>query len=190
MSTTVVVHKDNQIAIAADTLTVYGPTLEGADLVANPSKIVKYRSSYLAAVGPASIQLALQSFFSNGAPAHDLDSELDIFHFAQELHEYFKDKLHLNPKEDDDDPFESSQFCALIANKSGIYGLYTLRSVQKYRKYCAQGSGYRYALGALAALYSQKGSAKQIAKRAIEITADLHDATATPVDVFAVRAAK
>jgi ATP-dependent protease HslVU (ClpYQ) peptidase subunit len=190
MSTIVVVHKDNRIAIAADTLTSYGSTLDSAELVANASKIVKYRSSYIAAVGPASIQLALQSFFTNGAPAHDLDSELDIFHFAQKVHEYFKTKLHLNPKEYDGEPFESSQFCALIANKSGIYGLHALRSVQKYRKYYAEGSGHRYALGALAALYSRKGSAKQIARRAIEITAGLHDATATPVEVFAVRATR
>jgi len=75
----------------------------------------------------------------------------------------------------------------LIANKSGIYGLYSLRSVQEYAKYYALGSGYRYALGALAALYDQNLSATEIAKKALLITAKLHQYTGEPVTTYTIK---
>jgi ATP-dependent HslUV protease subunit HslV len=69
------------------------------------------------------------------------------------LHPVLKEHAFLNPKEDEDDPYESSQITALIANATGIYGVYSYREVFEFDRFWAAGSGRSFALGAMHALY-------------------------------------
>ena len=60
-----------------------------------------------------------------------------------------KEQHFLNPKEEEDDPYESTQITALIANANGIFGVYSMREVFEYNHFWAVGSGREFALGAM-----------------------------------------
>ncbi len=74
----------------------------------------------------------------------------------------------MKPDEEEDDPYESSQITALLANPNGIFfGVYSLREVYEYERFWAIGSGADYALGAMQAVYDNpKLSAADIARAA------------------------
>ena len=186
MSTVVVTKKDGHVAIGADTLTCFGHTLESAEYVVNSSKILKVGRNYIAHVGHASWQLVLTSLFSKMGKTPTLNSPQNIFETARGLHRSLKKDYFLNTDEDEDDPFESSQFHCLIANPAGIFGLYALRSAQEYTRFYALGSGSPFALGAMHAVYA-KGTAEEIARAGVEAAADFDDSTAAPFEVFTMK---
>jgi hypothetical protein len=61
----------------------------------------------------------------------------------------------LQTKEDDNDPYESSQFSVVIANASGIFGLYSYREVFEFKEFWGIGSGRGFALGAMHAVWDK-----------------------------------
>lgn len=190
MSTIVVVKKNGYAAIGADTLTTYGSINESAHYIENHSKIIAMGASYIACVGHASIDLVLTDHFSRLKSKPRLNSPLDVFKMALRLHQSLKDDYFLNPHEDDDDEFESSQFSCLIASSSGIFGLHRLRSVSEYSKFYALGSGIRFALGAMHALYDKAESAEEIARAGLLAAAEFDDSTGLPMEVYTVKLRK
>lgn len=186
MSTVAVAKKGGQAAIGADTLTCLGTTKEGAAYVANHSKVIRVGESYLAVVGHASWPLVLSSYFAKHRELPPLDSVLAIFEEARELHKTLKEEYFLNPTADSDDEFESSQFDCLIANPWGIFGLYSLRSVQEYYKFYAFGNGYKFALGAMHAVYDRVTTAEEVVRAGLEASAEFDDGTGLPIEIRAV----
>ena len=187
MSTVVVVKKKGVAAIGADTLTKLGYTNERKQYIYNYSKLLRFGGNYFAFVGHASWDLVLKSYFNKVKPALSLASPQEIFEFIRELHISLKDDYFLNPKEEDDDPFESSQVDLLIANKSGIFGLHRFRSVSAYKKFYAFGSGYKFALGAMRAVYDSASSAKALAKAGLEAACDFDDGSGLPFEIKTVQ---
>ncbi len=149
-------------------------------------KIVNVGDSYLACVGHASWDLVLTSYFSNLSPPPLLDSPQAIFETFRQLHHALKEDYFLNPREDEEDEFESSRLDCLIANSAGIFGLYSLRSVMEYTKFYAFGSGYRFALGAMWVLYGTGASAEEIARAGLEASAEFDGSTRAPIEVKTV----
>lgn len=78
----------------------------------------------------------------------------------------------------------------LIANPHGIFGVYGLRSVDKYNKYWAFGSGTDYALGALHCSYDRFDSAEEIAEAAIGAAAQFDNATGLPMTLYSIELAQ
>jgi ATP-dependent protease HslVU (ClpYQ) peptidase subunit len=187
MSTAVVVKKNGYVAIGADTLTTYGSINERAEYIENHSKIVTIGENYFACVGHASIDLVLRDYFARLKSKPRLDSPQDIFKMALRLHQSLKDDYYLNPEEDKENEFESSQFACLIANPSGIFGLYSLRSVSEYSKFYAFGSGIRFALGAMHAVYEQLESVEEIARVGLLAAAEFDDSTGVPLEVHTLK---
>lgn len=186
MSTIAVAKKDGYVSIGADTLTTYGSTKETVDLIANSTKIVKTGETYIATTGHASTDLILQDYFS-GTDAVDLTSRASIFSFSLDLHRALKERYFLNPEEHDDDEYESIQMRCLLANPSGIFGLYQLRSVQEYTKYYAMGAGYPFALGAMHAVYDRMESAEDIVRTGLGAAEAFNDATAEPLEIYTIK---
>ncbi|MAE27594.1 MAG: MFS transporter [Planctomycetes bacterium] len=180
MTTTIVVAKDGQACIAADTLARYGSTTETADLIENHDKLLRVGETVLAPCGPASAQLLLRSYFADPEHLAEFSGVDEIYETVRRLQAVLKDEYYLNPKEDEADPFDSLQMECLLANPSGIYGIYPLRSIQAYRRYYAFGSGAAYALGAMHARYESAADAQQIARVGLEAAAALDDSTAAP----------
>ena len=188
MTTLVVVRKDREVAIAADTMTKWGSGKETADYIANHGKLLQVGDTWLGLTGNATFKTILKDYFSRPKVTARFDTPLAIFHTWQALHAALKSDYHLLPGSGDDDPLESTRFDALIANRHGIFGVVAHRTVQEFSRFYAFGSGSNYAMGALHALHGQRGlDAGTLARRAVEAAAEFDDATGLPVDAHAVR---
>jgi ATP-dependent protease HslVU (ClpYQ) peptidase subunit len=77
--------------------------------------------SYIGVCGSAAHHLVLANLLGK-MPDLQLTSKAGIFETFRKLHPVLKEECFLNPKEDKEDPYDSSQITALIANASGIYG--------------------------------------------------------------------
>ena len=182
MSTILVVRKGKSIAIGADTLSKHGYTKQGADVIENSSKIIKVGRTYMGFTGEASWGLVMSHYMSRFKRLPKLDSPQSIFDFALKAHVKLKDDYFLNPKEDDKDEFESTRIDCMIANPAGIFGLYSLRSVDEYKRFYSFGSGSSYAVGAMHAVYDTH-SVRDIALAGLEAAAAWDDATGGPFEV-------
>ena len=140
MTTIVAVKKNGYAVIAADTLTTFGNTRLHASKDASHDKILHIADSYVGVCGSAAHHLVLSSLLAK-TPDVQLNSKAAIFETFRKLHPILKEECFLNPKEDEEDPYESSQITALIANSSGIFGIYSMREVFEYTKFWAIGSG-------------------------------------------------
>src|SRR5919107_412847 len=127
MSTIVAVKKNGQVAIAADTLTMWGSMKESAEHVANNEKILKFQDNYLAFTGSASFRLVVGHWLGNVRRKPKLDSVESIFDAWLEFHRDLKEKYFLRPDDQETDDFETSRMNVLIVNPSGIFSVGVLR---------------------------------------------------------------
>jgi ATP-dependent protease HslVU (ClpYQ) peptidase subunit len=185
MTTIVAVRKNGIVAIAADTLTTFGNTRLPAALDASHDKILYCGESYIGVCGSAAHHLVLSNLLAK-TPDAQLNSKAGIFETFRKLHPVLKEECFLNPKEDEEDPYESSQITALIANASGIYGIYSMREVFEYTQYWAIGSGHEYALGAMHHAYSRYDSALEIARAGVDTGIAFDRNSAAPITQYTI----
>ena len=181
MTTIVAVQKSGSVCIAADTLARYGSAKESADYIANHDKLVPVGDAVLAPAGPASVNLILKSYFKDPENARAFGTLEEVFETIRELQAALKEDYFLNPKEDESDPYESIQMELLIASPGGMFGVYPLRSIQQYKRFCAFGSGAEYAMGAMHACYDQLDRPEAIVERALAAAACFDSSTALPM---------
>ena len=191
MSTVVVVKKAGKICIAADSLTSFGDLKLSSYYDAAHDKIIRYDENYLGVVGSAAHQLVLESIFACKRVIEkkinlDFSSRLAIFESFRTLHPVLKEKYFLNSKDEDDDPYESTQIDALIANPFGIFGVHSLREVTEYNKFWAIGSGAEYALGAMFAVYDTAASAEEVAEAGVAAGAEFNNASSMPLSSYVI----
>jgi ATP-dependent HslUV protease subunit HslV len=185
MTTIVVVKKNGEIAIASDALVTFGETRLPHGYEIN-EKIFQIGTSYVGLAGSTAHFAVLAEALRHLGEDCRLGSRLEIFNTFQRLHPVLKDRFFLNPKEDDSDPYESSQITALIANASGIYGVYSYREVFSFDRFWGIGSGRNFALGAMYAAYERTASARRIAELGIRAGAEFDKSSALPARVFSV----
>ncbi len=185
MTTIVVVRKGDRAAIAADSLTTFGSTRLAPRYDRSPHKIVAYRDSFIGIAGSAAHQLVLENVLGRN-PDLDLHGKDAIYEAFRKLHPILKDEAFLNPKEEDDDPYESSQMTVMIANPSGVFAVYSMREVFEFDRFWAIGSGRDFALGAMYATYDRAKSVEAVAKLAIETGAEFDTGTSLPMDLRTV----
>lgn len=191
MSTVVVAKKAGKVCIAADSLTSFGDLKLDHRYDAAHDKILRHDENYLGIVGSAAHQLVLESVFASKKIVEkkveiDLSSRIGIFESFLALHPLLKEKYFLNAKDEDDDPYESTQIDALIANPFGIFGVHSLREVTEYKKFWAIGSGAEYALGAMFAVYDTDASAEEIAHAGVAAGAEFNNASAMPLSSYVI----
>lgn len=185
MSTIVVVRKGNRACIAADSLTSFGDTKQSCAYESSFDKIHGFAGNYIGLVGSAAHHIVVQSMLGEDT-THRFDSRMAIFESFRELHPILKDKYYLNPKDEEDDPYESSRMDALMINPHGVFGVYALREVFEYTRFWAIGSGADFALGAMYAIYDQHDDAETIARIGVEAGAEFNNATALPMTSYSV----
>src|SRR5688572_24889005 len=127
MTTLVVVKKSGKVVIAGDSLTTIGDMRLTAAYDHSYDKIVRYHDTYIALCGSAAHQLVFHNLLSTHKKLLSFTNKEAIFETFRQLHPILKEKHFLNPKEEDDDPYESSQLSALIAHSHGIFGVYSMR---------------------------------------------------------------
>jgi ATP-dependent protease HslVU (ClpYQ) peptidase subunit len=183
MTTLVVVRKNESVAIAADSLTTFGDTRLAAIHDRTYDKIVRYRDTYIGLCGSAAHQLVFESLLAKHGDL-DFAHKAAIFETFRKLHPILKEQHFLNPKEEEDDPYESTQITALIANGNGIFGVFSMREVFEYTQFWAAGSGREFALGAMNARYAQLKTAEAVAKAGVEAGAMFDRNSALPLTLY------
>ena len=183
MTTLVVVRKNNEVAIAADSLTTFGDTRLPANFDRASDKIVHFRGTYIGLCGSAAHQLVFESLLAKHSDS-DFSNKRAIFETFRKLHPILKEQHFLNPKEEDDDPYESTQVTAVIANSSGIFGVYSMREVFEYTQFWAVGTGREFAIGAMFSLYDRLRSAEAVARAGIEAGATFDKNSGLPLTIY------
>jgi ATP-dependent HslUV protease subunit HslV len=186
MTTIAVVRKNDTIAIAADSLTTFGDTRLSARFDRTPEKIVRYRETCIGLCGSAAHQLVFESLLAKHGDL-DFSTKAAIFETFRKLHPILKEQHFLNPKEEDDDPYESTQITALVANPQGIFGVYSMREVFEYTQFWAVGSGREFALGAMNALYPRLKTAAAVARVGVEAGATFDKNSALPMSIYTLK---
>lgn len=181
MSTLVVVRKEAEICIASETLTTFGSTKFSERYNRYANKIFQWGENYIGLIGYSVHNMVLESLILHTKEVPVLESKMDIFEYFRQLHPKLKQEYFLKPFEDDDDPYESSRMEVIIANPSGIYGVLSLREVHEYTRFWAFGSGRRYALGAMHALYDRPTSAQEIAEAGVMAGIEFDDGSSGEV---------
>ena len=187
MTTVVVVRKGGTAVIAADDLTTFGDTKLGPGY-STESKLFKSGDSMLGMAGDAASFLVFRNALAALAPAkRELRSRDGIFRTLLRLHPKMKDNFFLVTKEEDDDPYESSQITALVANASGIFGIFSYREVYEYQRFWAIGSGREFALGAMFASFDKLDSAREIAELGVRAGCEFDKNSGGPVSVHTLK---
>lgn len=194
MTTVVVVQKAGQVAIAADTLVTFGDTRLTHRFEDN-SKIFKVGTpagpTYVGMAGTVAHFPVLRKALT-GLPREQLrlSSKDEVFETFTLLHPILKEKFFLQTKEDDSDPYESSQFSVVLANASGIYGLYSYREVFQFKEFWGIGSGRSFALGAMHAASGSARTARELALIGVQTGCEFDKNSAGPVEVFTLKTKK
>lgn len=185
MTICVVVKKNNEVAIASDTLVTFGDTRLSNTYEAN-DKIFQVGESYITLAGTAAHFPVMRKLLSGMAEDCKLGNRDEVFDTYSKVHQLLKEKFFLNTAEDEDDPYESSQITSLIANPYGIFGVYSYREVFSFDRFWAIGSGKCFALGAMYAAYDRLGSAREVAEMGVQAGAEFDKSSSGPFRVFSV----
>jgi ATP-dependent protease HslVU (ClpYQ) peptidase subunit len=187
MTTLVAVRKNDEIAIAADSLTTFGDTRLAAQHDRSYEKIVRYQDNYIGLCGSAAHQLVFESLLARQGEL-DFSNKLAIFETFRKLHPILKEQHFLNPREEEDDPYESTQVTALVANEHGIFGVYSMREVFEYTRFWAVGTGREFAIGAMHSQYDRLPAAAAIATAGIEAGAAFDKNSGLPMTLYSIPA--
>ena len=191
MTTLVVVKKAGQVAIAADTLVTFGDTSLSHRFEAN-TKIFKVDTpagmSYVGMAGTvAHFPVLRKAMAALPKDQLTLGSRDEVFDTFVKLHPILKETFFLQPKEDDNDPYESSQFTVIIANASGIYGLYSYREIFEFNEFWGIGSGRSFALGAMHACWDKAKTAREVALAGMHAGCEFDKNSGGPIEVFTLK---
>lgn len=159
-----------------------------SSLLAKTSDAAMTRRREASGAGMAAKHILPQSAgFAGNVSDVQLNSKEAIFETFRKLHPILKEECFLNPKEDEEDPYESSQITALIANTSGIFAIYSMREVFEYTQYWAIGSGHEFALGAMHQAYTRCDNATDIARAGVETGIAFDKNSDAPITIYNVK---
>ena len=191
MTTVVVVKKAGQVAIAADTLVTFGDTRLGHRYEPN-SKLFKVDAvggpSYVGIAGTvAHFPVLRKAMTALPKEQLKLGNKDEVFDTFTKLHPMLKESFFLQTKEDDNDPYESSQFSVLIANATGIYGLYSYREVFEFNQFWGIGSGRSFALGAMYAVWDKAKTAREVATVGMHAGCEFDKNSGGPLELLTIK---
>ena len=186
MSTIVVVRKGARACIAADTLTSFGDVKQSSAYALSHDKIFEHAGNYVGLVGSAAHDAVVRSLLADAGEEYDFRSRMAIFESFRRIHPLLKEHYYLNPKEDDDTPYESSRIDALIANRHGVFSVFSLREVFEYSRFWAIGAGSDFALGAMFGVYDRCDDACEIARVGVAAATEFDNASALPMTLYPV----
>lgn len=190
MSTLVIVRKGAFAAIGSDSLFSQGSIKVSPRHKTNHHKIHRFNDAYIGFTGWSVFHNIFESVMERYPGDLDFRSRRHIFESFQKLHRRLKEDLFVLTHEKDDQPVESSQWGGLIATPSGIFELCSFRSVYEYSTFWADGSGMRFALGAMHAIYDQTDDVEVIARAGLEAACEFDEGSGPPIQLFKVALAK
>ena len=187
MTTVVVARKGGTVAIAADTLVTFGDTRLAHGYEAN-QKLFKVGDSWIGMAGTTAhfpvLRRALAALPPDELKLHSRDEVFDTF---LKLHPKLKENFFLNTKEEDSDPYESSQFTAVIANPAGIFGVYSYREVFEFDRFWGIGTGRAFALGAMYAAFDKAKTARELAEVGVRAGCEFDKNSSGPINAHTIK---
>jgi ATP-dependent HslUV protease, peptidase subunit HslV len=187
VTTITVVRKDGQVAIATDALVTFGDTRLAHGYEAN-DKVFRIGNSWVGMAGTtAHFPVLRKALGTLPAGELQLDSRDAVFETFLKLHPKLKEQFFLNTKEEDSDPYESSQYTVAVANASGIYGVYSYREVFEFERFWSIGSGRSFALGAMYGAWDRLKSAREIAELGVRAGCEFDKNSAGPVKAHTIK---
>jgi len=187
MTTVCVARKGGTVAIAADSLVTFGDTRLAHGYEAN-EKVFRVGDSWFGMAGTTAHFPVLRKALATLPPDElKLGSRDEVFDTFLKLHPKLKESFFLNTKEDDADPYESSQFTVLIANARGIFGVYSYREVFEFDRFWAIGSGRTYALGAMFTAHDKARSARELAEAGVRAGCEFDKNSALPLKAHTLK---
>ena len=187
MTTVCVVRKGAQVAIAADSLVTFGDTRLPHGYEDN-DKLFKVAESYFGMSGTtAHCPVLCKALAALPADELKLSTRGEVFDTFLKLHPKLKEQFFLNPKEEEADPYESSQFTVLIANRHGLFGVYSYREVFEFERFWAIGSGRSFALGAMYAAYDKLKNAGDVARLGVAAGCEFDKNSAAPTRLHTIK---
>jgi ATP-dependent HslUV protease subunit HslV len=187
MTTICVARMAGQVAIAADALVTFGDTRLAHGYEAN-DKVFRIGDSWIGMAGTTAHFPVLRRALG-ALPKQELNlgSRDEVFETFLKLHPKLKEQFFLNTKEEDSDPYESSQFTVLIANATGAYGVYSYREVFEFDRFWAIGSGRSFALGAMYAHFDRARTAREVAELGVRAGCEFDKNSAAPVRAHTIK---
>lgn len=180
------VKKDQKIAIACDTLatSTKGGLHTPAEYLAAPIKLLTFGNCIFGVAGSFAVRQIFIDLMQREPPVN-LDTREDIFRWLLSQQESLKTDYFLKTDNGSDktQPAQSQWLSSLVINPHGIFYISPYREVTEYTKFWAIGSGNRFALGALDALYDKDLSAEEIATQAARVATKFSPSCAEPVMV-------
>jgi ATP-dependent protease HslVU (ClpYQ) peptidase subunit len=189
LTTIAVAKKHGEVCIAADSLTTFGDIRLPRHHKRAHDKLLHLHASHIGICGSSAHHLVLESALAKLDDVK-LGSRTEVYETFRRLHPVLKEHAFLNPKEDEDDPYESSQIVALLINETGAYGVFSLREVFDYERFWAIGSGSRFALGAMHGLWDTLDSAEDIARAGVAAGIEFDTGSAGPIVCHTIKLAK
>ena len=187
MTTLTIARKGNQVAMAADSLVTFGDTRLSHGYEDN-EKIFQIGDSLFGLSGTTAHFPVLRAALRSTKPEElRLGSREQVFETFLSLHPRLKEHYFLNSKEEDSDPYESSQFTVLIANPSGLYGVYSYREVFVFDRFWAIGSGRAFALGAMWQAFDKAKTAADVAETGVRAGCEFDKNSAGPARVHTLK---
>jgi ATP-dependent protease HslVU (ClpYQ) peptidase subunit len=187
MSTIVVVKKNGETAIAADTLTSCSSIKISATYKTHGQKILRFGDTYLGFVGWAVNQDVFASLMEKHPGDLHFHSSRHIFETVLKIHPVLKEKFFLRESED---AYESSGMNILVANPHGIFEVNQDRKVTEYEFFWANGSGTEYALGAMFQAYDHLRTAREIAVAGVLAATEFDQYSGLPYHAYTCKMQK
>src|SRR3569832_2442231 len=118
MTTCVVVRKNNEIAIASDSLVTFGDTRLSNAYEAN-EKIFRVGESYITLAGTAAHFPVMRKLLTEMGDECRLGSREEMIETYSKVHNILKEKYYLNTKEDEGGPGGAARGAARGAGRGG-----------------------------------------------------------------------
>jgi ATP-dependent protease HslVU (ClpYQ) peptidase subunit len=140
--------------------------------------------SYVTLAGTAAHFPVMRKLLTDMGEDCKLGTRDEVFETYSKVHQILKERYFLNTKEDEDDPYESSQITSLVANRHGIFGVYSYREVFSFDRFWGIGSGRNFALGAMFVAYEQDKDARSVAEIGVQAGAEFDKSSAAPFQIY------
>lgn len=187
MSTIVVVRKGARAAIASDSLFTQGTIKVAPRDKRNHHKIHRFKDTYIAFTGWSAFHNIFDNIIEKFPGDLDFRSRAHIFETFLKLHPKLQEHYFVETTEGKDQAMESSQWDCLIASPAGIFDVSSNRTVNEYTRFWADGSGIRFALGAMHAVYDRYKDPESIARSGVEAACEFDDGSGGAVQLFGVK---
>ncbi len=175
------------IAMAADSLALFGDGMRIPPENARAAKIVRVGDALLGGTGWAVYDDILDHWIAaNGPPS--LNSRREIYAFFLEFWKALGDRYSLVNEQaaTKETPFGDLDASFLVASRGGLFNVSSDLGVTEFRRQHAIGSGAEYALGAMHALDPTIAEAPHLVQRACEAAIAMDTACGGPIDLFQI----